>query len=163
MKQFLTQNNISAEIEPISGSVEIAPGIGLADAIFDIVSTGSTLQTNGLKEVEIVASSEAVLISDPELSNEKRSIVNQLLFRIEAVKNASENKYILLNAPNENLAMIAQVLPGMKSPTVLPLRQPGWSSMHSVIREDDFWDNIGKLKKLGAQGILVVNVEKMIL
>ncbi|PZR21713.1 MAG: ATP phosphoribosyltransferase [Flavobacterium psychrophilum] len=162
LQQYLNKNNISAEIEPISGSVEIATGIGLADAIFDIVSTGSTLQTNGLKEVELVAKSEAVLVGNPDLSADKKNILNQLLFRIESVKNAAENKYILLNAPNNAIDKIAELLPGMKSPTVLPLKETGWSSIHSVIREDDFWDNIDRLKTLGAQGILVVNVEKMI-
>ncbi|MDV6170354.1 ATP phosphoribosyltransferase [Flavobacterium sp. DG1-102-2] len=163
LQQFLDKNNIEAEIETISGSVEIAPGIGLADAIFDIVSTGSTLQMNGLKEVETVTRSEAVLISNINLNNEKQDILNQLLFRIQSVKNASENKYILLNAPNDSIEKISGILPGMKSPTVLPLKEAGWSSIHSVINEDDFWDNIDRLKTLGAEGILIVNVEKMIL
>lgn len=163
LQQFFEENNISAEIETISGSVEIAPGIGLADGIFDIVSTGSTLLMNGLKEVETVTKSEAVLISNPSLSAEKEDILNQLLFRIQSVINAAENKYILLNAPNDSVQQIAQVLPGMKSPTVLPLKEKGWSSIHSVIREDEFWDNIDRLKTLGAEGILIVNVEKMIL
>ncbi|MFL9839260.1 ATP phosphoribosyltransferase [Flavobacterium sp. ST-75] len=163
LQKFFYENNITAEIETISGSVEIAPGIGLADGIFDIVSTGSTLQMNGLKEVETVAKSEAVLISNPSLGIEKEDILNQLLFRIQSVINAAENKYILLNAPNDSVQQIAQVLPGMKSPTVLPLKEEGWSSIHSVIREDEFWDNIDRLKTLGAEGILIVNVEKMIL
>ncbi|MEE1898548.1 ATP phosphoribosyltransferase [Flavobacterium rakeshii] len=163
LQQFFEENNISAEIETISGSVEIAPGIGLADGIFDIVSTGSTLLMNGLKEVETVTKSEAVLISNPSLNAEKEDILNQLLFRIQSVINAAENKYILLNAPNNSVQQIAQVLPGMKSPTVLPLKEEGWSSIHSVIREDEFWDNIDRLKTLGAEGILIVNVEKMIL
>lgn len=163
LQQFFKENNISAEIETISGSVEIAPGIGLADGIFDIVSTGSTLLMNGLKEVETVTKSEAVLISNPSLNAEKEDILNQLLFRIQSVINAAENKYILLNAPNDSVQQIAQVLPGMKSPTVLPLKEEGWSSIHSVIREDEFWDNIDRLKTLGAEGILIVNVEKMIL
>lgn len=163
LQQFFEKNNISAEIETISGSVEIAPGIGLADGIFDIVSTGSTLLMNGLKEVETVTKSEAVLISNPSLNAEKEDILNQLLFRIQSVINAAENKYILLNAPNDSVQQIAQVLPGMKSPTVLPLKEEGWSSIHSVIREDEFWDNIDRLKTLGAEGILIVNVEKMIL
>lgn len=163
LQQFFEENNISAEIETISGSVEIAPGIGLADGIFDIVSTGSTLLINGLKEVETVTKSEAVLISNPSLNAEKEDILNQLLFRIQSVINAAENKYILLNAPNDSVQQIAQVLPGMKSPTVLPLKEEGWSSIHSVIREDEFWDNIDRLKTLGAEGILIVNVEKMIL
>lgn len=163
LQQFFDENNISAEIETISGSVEIAPGIGLADGIFDIVSTGSTLQMNGLKEVKTVAKSEAVLISNRSLNAEKEDILNQLLFRIQSVINAAENKYILLNAPNDSVQQIAEVLPGMKSPTVLPLKEKGWSSIHSVIREDEFWDNIDRLKTLGAEGILIVNVEKMIL
>ncbi len=163
LQDFFNQNNLSAEIETIGGSVEIAPGIGLADAIFDIVSTGSTLQINGLKEVELVTRSEAVLISNTSLNEEKQALLDQLLFRIQSVKNASENKYILLNVPNHAIAEIAGILPGMKSPTVLPLKEPGWSSIHSVIKEDEFWDNIGRLKNLGAEGILVVNVEKMIL
>ncbi|WP_417368162.1 ATP phosphoribosyltransferase [Flavobacterium beibuense] len=163
LQQFFEENNISAEIETISGSVEIAPGIGLADGIFDIVSTGSTLLMNGLKEVETVTKSEAVLISNTSINTEKEDILNQLLFRIQSVINAAENKYILLNAPNNSVQQIAQVLPGMKSPTVLPLKEEGWSSIHSVIREDEFWDNIDRLKTLGAEGILIVNVEKMIL
>lgn len=163
LRQFLIENNIDAEIEPISGSVEIAPGIGLADAIFDIVSTGSTLQINGLKETEIITRSEAVLISNPNLNTKKQDILNQLLFRIQSVQNANENKYILLNAPNASLPQIARMLPGMKSPTMLPLMEKGWSSIHSVIKEDDFWENIERLKSLGAEGILVLNVEKMIL
>jgi ATP phosphoribosyltransferase len=163
LEGFLKENNLEAEIETITGSVEIAPGIGLADAIFDIVSTGSTLQMNGLKEVEVVTRSEAVLISNTALKPEKQEILEQLLFRIQSVKNAAENKYILLNAPNAAITEIAGILPGMKSPTVLPLKEPGWSSIHSVIKEDEFWDNIGRLKNLGAEGILIVNVEKMIL
>lgn len=163
LRRFLIENNIDAEIEPISGSVEIAPGIGLADAIFDIVSTGSTLQINGLKETEIITRSEAVLISNPNLNTKKQNILNQLLFRIQSVQNANENKYILLNAPNASLPQIASMLPGMKSPTMLPLMEKGWSSIHSVIKEDDFWENIERLKSLGAEGILVLNVEKMIL
>jgi len=163
LQQFLNDNDLEAEIETISGSVEIAPGIGLADAIFDIVSTGSTLQINGLKEVEVVTKSEAVLISNKNLSAEKQDILNRLLFRVQSVKNAAENKYILLNAPNDAIEQIAAILPGMKSPTVLPLKEPGWSSIHSVISEDAFWDNIDRLKALGAEGILIVNVEKMIL
>jgi len=163
LQQFLNDNDLEAEIETISGSVEIAPGIGLADAIFDIVSTGSTLQINGLKEVEVVTQSEAVLISNKNLSPEKQDILDRLLFRVQSVKNAAENKYILLNAPNDAIEQIAAILPGMKSPTVLPLKEPGWSSIHSVISEDAFWDNIDRLKALGAEGILIVNVEKMIL
>ncbi len=160
---FFRQNNINVEIEEIGGSVEIAPGIGLANAIFDIVSTGSTLLMNGLKEVEVVTKSEAVLISCPNLEPAKQQILERLLFRIKAVKNASKNKYILLNAPTDAVEKIAAILPGMKSPTVLPLSQPGWSSIHSVIEEDQFWEIIDQLKILGAQGILVVPIEKMIL
>lgn len=163
LQQFFNENNLKAEIETISGSVEIAPGIGLADGIFDIVSTGSTLQINGLKEVEVVTNSEAVLIANSILTADKQDILDSLLFRMQSVKNAAENKYILLNAPNEAVSQIAALLPGMKSPTVLPLNEEGWSSMHSVIKEDDFWYIIDKLKSLGAQGILITNVEKMIL
>ncbi|WP_116787321.1 ATP phosphoribosyltransferase [Flavobacterium psychrotrophum] len=163
LNNFFTENKLNVAIETISGSVEIAPAIGLADAIFDIVSTGSTLQINGLKEVEVVTKSQAVLISNQNLDAEKQQILDKLLFRIQSVKNAAENKYILLNAPNESIAKISAILPGMKSPTVLPLAEPGWSSIHSVIREDTFWDIIDQLKGLGAEGILVTNVEKMIL
>lgn len=163
LDKFFKDNNLTVEIETIGGSVEIAPGIGLADGIFDIVSTGSTLQINGLKEVEIVTKSEAVLISCKNLSAEKQDILERLLFRIQSVKNAAENKYILLNAPNESVEEIARILPGMKSPTILPLKEEGWSSIHSVVKEDQFWDIIDQLKKLGAEGILVINVEKMIL
>ena len=163
LDKFFKENNLTVEIETIGGSVEIAPGIGLADGIFDIVSTGSTLQINGLKEVEVVTKSEAVLISNKNLTAEKQDILDRLLFRIQSVKNAAENKYILLNAPNESVEEIARILPGMKSPTILPLKEEGWSSIHSVVKEDQFWDIIDQLKKLGAEGILVINVEKMIL
>lgn len=163
LSSFFKKQNISAEIEEIGGSVEIAPGIGLADGIFDIVSTGSTLLMNGLKEVEVVAKSEAVLIANQNLSAENQFILDKLLFRIRAVKNASENKYILLNAPTNQLAAITEILPGMKSPTVLPLAENGWSSLHSVVNENAFWDIIDQLKTLGAEGILVVPIEKMIL
>ncbi|RZJ66233.1 MAG: ATP phosphoribosyltransferase [Flavobacterium sp.] len=158
----LRQSNVDAEIETIGGSVEIAPGIGLADGIFDIVSTGSTLQLNGLKEVETLMESEAVLISNRFLTKEVDVLLQKLLFRMDAVRSAAENKYILLNAPNNAIDEISRILPGMKSPTVLPLLEEGWSSVHSVIREDDFWDVIDQLKALGAQGILVTNIEKMI-
>ena len=160
--QFLSKNNIDAEIHEISGSVEIAPGIGLADAIFDIVSSGSTLISNRLREVEIVYRSEAVVISNKELPSAKKKILDQLLFRIHAVLNAVNNKYILLNAPNENLGKIVEILPGMKSPTIMPLAEEGWSSLHSVVNENEFWDIIKKLKEFGAQGILVIPIEKMI-
>lgn len=163
LKKYLKENNISAEIHVISGSVEIAPGIGLADGIFDIVSSGSTLISNGLKEVEVVLKSEAVIISSAaSLSPSKQKILNDLLFRIEAVQKAKNNKYILLNAPNDKLNEIIEVLPGMKSPTVMPLAMSGWSSVHSVIGEDQFWEVIGQLKAKGAQGILVIPIEKMI-
>jgi len=163
LAEFLQKNNIRAEIEEISGSVEIATGIGLADAIFDIVSTGSTLFTNGLAEVEAVCKSQAVLIRSKNLSGWQGEILDRLLFRIRAVRNAKENKYILLNAPNEKIAAICKILPGMKSPTILPLADKSWSSLHSVIREDDFWEVIDRLKEAGAQGILVAPIEKMIL
>ena len=163
LSNYFQEKNINAQIEKIGGSVEIAPGIGLSDAIFDIISTGSTLLTNGLKEVETVVESEAILVSNNDLSDEKKGILKKLLFRINAVKEASESKYILLNAPNENLEKIINILPGMKSPTVLPLAESGWSSIHSVIKEDQFWEVIEKLKNEGAQGILVLEIEKMIL
>ncbi len=162
LKKFFDEQNIPVEIEEIGGSVEIAPGIGLATAIFDIVSTGSTLMMNGLKEVEVVMKSEAVLISSSKLDENKQALLEKLLFRIKTLRNASENKYILLNAPNEAIPEICSVLPGMKSPTILPLALEGWSSLHSVVKEDEFWDVIDKLKSLGAQGILVTAIEKMV-
>ncbi len=162
LKKFLNEHNIKSEIHVISGSVEIAPGIGLADAIFDIVSSGSTLVSNHLKEVEVVLHSEAVLITRPGLSKEKQEILDELIFRMESVQRAVGKMYILLNTPNEKIEEVASLLPGMKSPTVVPLAQKGWSSMHSVISENDFWEIIGKLKKAGAEGILVVPIEKMI-
>ncbi|OYQ44852.1 ATP phosphoribosyltransferase [Flavobacterium aurantiibacter] len=163
LTEFFLENDITATIEEISGSVEIAPGIGLAEAIFDIVSTGSTLLMNGLKEVEVVAKSQAVMIANKTLSEEKQQILDQLLFRIRAVRSAKENKYILLNAPNEALDAICKILPGMKSPTILPLAERGWSSLHAVVRESEFWEIIDQLKNLGAQGILVIPIEKMVL
>ena len=163
LTDFLTERGVKADIHVITGSVEIAPGIGLADAIFDIVSSGSTLVTNHLKEVEMVMKSEAVLIEHAGLSEEKRAILNELLFRIEAVKMAEDKKYVLMNVPTENIRAITEVLPGMKSPTILPLAKEGWSSLHAVISEKEFWVIIGKLKALGAEGILVVPIEKMIL
>lgn len=159
---YLSSNSIQADIHQISGSVEIAPGIGLADAICDLVSSGSTLLTNGLQEVETILRSEAVLISGRELSTSKSEVLDQLLFRIAAVRRAKRNKYILLNAPNERLEAICDILPGMKSPTILPLASEGWSSVHSVVAEDDFWNIIAALKAEGAKGILVVPIEKMI-
>ncbi len=163
LSNYFKKNKISAEIHEISGSVEIAPGIGLADAVCDLVSSGSTLFTNGLKEVEVILKSEAVLISNNNLSKEQDLILKKLLFRITAVKKAKNNKYILLNAPNKNLDAICKILPGMKSPTILPLADNGWSSVHSVVNENEFWDIIEKLKDKGAEGILVVPIEKMIL
>jgi ATP phosphoribosyltransferase len=163
LNDFLKKNKINAEIEEISGSVEIAPGIGLADAICDIVSSGSTLLTNGLHEAEIILKSQAVIIASKNLSQEKQVILNSLLFRIRAVKNAKENKYILLNAPESAVKRICEILPGMKSPTILPLAEKGWCSLHSVVKEDEFWERINQLKEAGAEGILVIPIEKMIL
>ncbi len=162
LQKFLIEKNVDAEIHEISGSVEIAPGIGLADVICDLVSSGSTLFTNGLKEVEVILQSEAVLAVNKSLSEEKRNILSKLLLRINAVKTAKNNKYIILNAPNNQLKNIAAVLPGMKSPTIVPLAEEGWSSVQSVVNENVFWEVIEKLKELGAQGILVVPIEKMI-
>jgi len=162
LKDFLTKNNTHSDIHVIAGSVEIAPGIGLADAIFDIVSSGSTLVSNRLKEVETVMQSEAVLVACPELSKEKQAILDELIFRIESVENGKGKKYILLNAPNEKMEQIIKVLPGMTSPTLMPLAKPGWSSLHSVIAESEFWEVIGNLKRNGAEGILVLPIEKII-
>lgn len=163
LRRFLNENNLKAEIHEISGSVEIAPGIGLASAIFDIVSTGSTLLTNGLKEVVTVLKSEAVLVAAENLSPEKTDLLEQLLLRIRAVQAAHTRKYILLNAPDSAIAKICAILPGMKSPTIMPLAEPGWSSLHSVIEEHQFWERISALKAAGAQGILVIPIEKMIM
>jgi len=163
LKAYLNKNKIKAEIQEISGSVEIAPGIGLADAVCDLVSSGSTLFTNGLKEVDIVLKSEAVLIANKSLTKEKQVILNKLQFRLNAVRKAKRTKYILLNAPNKKLAAICKILPGMKSPTILPLARKGWSSVHSVVEENEFWEITEKLKTNGAQGILVIPIEKMIL
>ena len=161
--KYLSEHKVTAEIHEISGSVEIAPGIGLADAICDLVSSGSTLFMNGLKEVETILESQAVLIKHAALNASQSALLDKLLFRIKAVKKARNNKYVLLNAPNKNLEKIIGLLPGMKSPTVLPLAEEGWSSVHSVISENEFWDIIEKLKAAGAQGILVVPIEKMII
>jgi ATP phosphoribosyltransferase len=163
LQQYLDNNKITAEIHEISGSVEIAPGIGLADAICDLVSSGSTLLTNGLKEAETILNSQAVLIQNKQLSPQKLKLLQRLQFRIRSVKKAKNNKYILLNAPDDKLNQIISLLPGMKSPTVLPLAEPGWHSVHSVIDENDFWNIIEQLKEAGAQGILVVPIEKMII
>lgn len=163
LTEYLTSKNIQAHIHVITGSVEIAPGIGLADAIFDIVSSGSTLITNHLKEVETVMKSEAVLIANNDLSTEKSEILNEFLFRVEAVQVAEDKKYVLMNVPTANIDRIVEIIPGMRSPTVMPLAKNGWSSLHAVISEKGFWDIIGKLKNLGAEGILVVPIEKMIL
>ncbi len=162
VRKFLAANKVEAGIHEISGSVEIAPGIGLADAICDIVSTGSTLLSNGLKEVEVVMQSEAVLIATPQLENVKKQILEKLLFRIEAVQSAKNSKYILLNCPNDAIPKITGIIPGMKSPTIMPLGRVGWSSLHSVVNENDFWEKIDLLKSLGAEGILVIPIEKMI-
>ncbi|MFT6197841.1 MAG: ATP phosphoribosyltransferase [Nonlabens sp.] len=162
VKKFFAEKGINATTEEIGGSVEIAPGIGLAEGICDIVSTGSTLIMNGLKEVETVMNSEAVLISNPNLNVEKKGLLDKLTFRMDAVQNAQRNKYILLNAPNNKIEEISALLPGMKSPTVLPLAEEGWSSLHSVIEENDFWNVIDQLKAAGAQGILVNPIEKLI-
>lgn len=163
LKSYLDSKGVSAEIHEISGSVEIAPGIGLAEAICDIVSSGSTLFSNGLKEVEEIFQSEAVLIGQRSLSEEKQAILDRLLFRFDAVRKGKENKYVLLNAPNDKIDKIIGLIPGMKSPTVLPLAKAGWSSIHSVINEDMFWEVIEQLKDEGAQGILVVPIEKMVI
>jgi ATP phosphoribosyltransferase len=162
LSNFLKEKKITATIQEISGSVEIAPRIGLADAICDLVSSGSTLFSNELTELETVLRSEAVLISNKNLSVEKQNLLNKLLFRIRAVKKAKNNKYVLLNAPNDKLEAICKLLPGMKSPTILPLAEKGWSSVHSVISENDFWNVIENLKINGAQGILIIPIEKMI-
>jgi ATP phosphoribosyltransferase len=160
---YFKKCNIDVEIEVISGSVEIATGIGLAEGICDIVSSGSTLLSNGLKEVEKILESQAVLVANKNLSTEKEQVLNKLLFRIQSVRKAKENKYILLNTPNSKLEKIKAILPGMNSPTILPLAKEGWSSLHSVISEDKFWDVIDELKEVGAEGILVVPIEKMII
>ena len=159
----MKEQGINADIHVITGSVEIAPGIGLSDAIFDIVSSGSTLISNNLKEVEVVMKSEALLIGNPNLTPEKQEVLKEFLFRIEAVKAAEDKKYVLMNAPTDKVKEITAVLPGIKSPTIMPLATEGWSSVHTVIDQKCFWEIIGKLKALGAQGILVLPIEKMIL
>lgn len=163
LRSFLQQKNVNADIHVITGSVEISPGIGLSDAIFDIVSSGSTLVSNNLREVEVVMKSEALLIANKELSDDKRAALDDLLFRIEAVKAAEDKKYVLMNVPSDRLEEVISVLPGAKSPTVMPLATEGWNSVHTVIDEKRFWEVIAQLKALGAQGILVIPIEKMIL
>ena len=163
LEDFLVRKSLRAEIHEISGAVEIAPSLGLADAIFDIVGTGSTLLANGMREVETVLESEALLIANPTLASEKQEILDRLLFRLHANRNAKNHRYILMNAPNDRLEQIASIIPGMKSPTVLPLAKPGWSSLHSVVPEGIFWDVLEQLKQAGAEGILVVPIERMIL
>lgn len=163
LSNFLKENNIQADIHEISGSVEIAPSIGLAHAVCDIVSSGSTLLSNGLKEVETIFRSEAVMVKSQGLSAEKQAILDKLLFRVQSVQTAQNNKYILLNAPNDKLDAVINLIPGMKSPTIVPLAMSGWSSVHSVITENDFWENIEAIRAAGAEGILVIPIEKMIL
>ena len=163
LENYMKTKGVNAEVHVITGSVEVAPGIGLADAIFDIVSSGSTLVSNRLKEVEVVMKSEALLIGNKNMCDEKKEILNELLFRMNAVKTAEDKKYVLMNAPKDKLEEIVAVLPGMKSPTVMPLAQEGWCSVHTVLDEKRFWEIIGKLKALVAEGILVLPIEKMIL
>jgi ATP phosphoribosyltransferase len=162
VQAFLNKNNINAEIHVISGSVEIAPNIGLADGICDIVSSGSTLFKNGLKETQVILESEAVLAKSQSLTTEKEEILSRLLFRIQAVLRAKNTKYILMNVPNENIEKVSAILPVLKSPTILPLAESGWSSLHSVIKENEFWEVIDALKNAGAEGILVIPIDKMV-
>jgi ATP phosphoribosyltransferase len=163
VKQFLQSNNVEASIHEISGSVEIAPGIGLADVVADLVSSGGTLFMNGLKEVEVILDSQAVLVANTKIDADKKEILDKLLFRMRSVRKAKKSKYVLMNVPNENLDQVIALLPGMRSPTVLPLAESGWSSVHSVLSEDEFWDRIEKLRGAGAEGILVVPIEKLIM
>lgn len=163
LRKYLNENGIQADIHVITGSVEISPGIGLSDAIFDIVSSGSTLVHNNLREVEVVMQSEALLISNWKLDDEKHNILNEMLFRFEAVRAAQAKKYVMMNAPKNKIQEISEVLPGIKSPTIIPLSDPDWCAIHTVLEEKRFWEIIGKLKELGAQGILVTPIEKMIL
>ena len=162
LREFFDSRNVAADIHEISGSVEIAPSIGLADAVCDLVSSGSTLFSNGLSEVETVMNSEAALIVRKDLGADLNDILDRLLFRIRSVKAASQNKYILLNAPENKAAEIARMLPGIKSPSLVPLAEPGWVSMHSVINEKDFWEVVDGLKRAGAEGILVLSIDQMI-
>jgi ATP phosphoribosyltransferase len=163
VKQFLQSNNVQASIHEISGSVEIAPGIGLADVVADLVSSGGTLFMNGLKEAEVILDSQAVLVANSKIDADKKEILEKLLFRMRSVRKAKKSKYVLMNVPNENLDQVIALLPGMRSPTVLPLAESGWSSVHSVLSEDEFWDRIEKLRGAGAEGILVVPIEKLIM
>ena len=163
LRSFMNKNGIRADIHEITGSVEISPGIGLADGIFDIVSSGSTLASNNLREVEVVLDSEALLIGNWKMDDEKHNILNDMLFRFEAVRSAQDKKYVMMNAPKDKIADITNVLPGIKSPTIIPLADEEWCSIHTVLDEKRFWEIIGKLKELGAQGILVTPIEKMIL
>ena len=163
VNQFLKDNNVNANLHIINGSVEIAPNIGLADAIVDIVSSGSTLFKNNLKEVEVILKSEAILAVSPQISSENQAILNKLQFRLQSVLKARNSRYVLLNAPNNKVDDIINILPGMKSPTVLPLAEEGWSSLHSVINKNDFWEIIDELKANGAEGILVCPIENMVL
>ena len=163
LDRFLKEKGINAEIHKIMGSVEISPGIGLSDAIFDIVSSGSTLVSNNLREVEVVMQSEALLIANPQLSDEKKETLRQMLFRFEAVRTAEDKKYIRMNVPRACLNDVLSVLPGLKSPTIIPLADDEWCSVHTVLDQKRFWEIIGKLKDMGAQGILVTPIEKMIL
>lgn len=163
LNKYLKKNGVTADIHVITGSVEISPGIGLADGIFDIVSSGSTLISNNLREVEVVKESEALLIGNWNMDDDKHAILNEMLFRFEAVRSAIDKKYVMMNAPKDKIKEITAVLPGIKSPTVIPLADEGWCSIHTVLDEKRFWEIIGKLKELGAQGILVTPIEKMIL
>ena len=163
LRNFMKKNGINADIHVITGSVEISPGIGLADGIFDIVSSGSTLISNNLAEVEVVMKSEALLIGNWNMDEQKHQILNEMLFRFEAVRSAQDKKYVMMNAPKDNIDAITEVLPGIKSPTIIPLADENWCSIHTVLDEKRFWEIIGKLKELGAQGILVTPIEKMIL
>jgi ATP phosphoribosyltransferase len=163
LEDFLAKNGLTAEIHTLTGSVEIAPGIGMADVIFEIVSSGGTLLSNGLKEVDIIMQSEAVLVARPNLSPSKQKLLEKFIFRIEAVQRAAKNRYILLNALEDKLPQITALIPGMKSPTILPLAMKGWCSLHSVISETDFWEVIDQLKDAGAEGILVIPIEKMVM
>ena len=162
LQKYLDENGVKAHIHVISGSVEIAPGIGLAEGVCDIVSTGGTLLSNGLKEVEAIFRSEALMVANKSLSSEKKVLLDRILFRIDAVQKAQNHKYVLLNAPNEKIDEIIKVMPGMRSPTITPLAQQGWSSIHSVLKESDFWENIETMREAGAEGILVIPIEKMI-